>query len=84
VILHRPDVAVSIDSRNDMYGRTAELRSLAVLSEPALGLRYVGSHDITCVLVQSQAPLVAALERSGQWRLVGTDEVRCLLIRKAT
>jgi hypothetical protein len=84
VILHRPDVPVSIDSRNDMYGRTAELRSLAVLSQPVLGLRYVGSHNITCVLVQSQTPLVAALERSGQWQLIGTDEVRSLLIKKAT
>lgn len=83
VILHRPDVAVSIDSRNDMYGRTAELQSLAVLSEPALGLRYVQAQHVTCVLVQSQAPLVSALEQSGKWRVVDSDGVRSLLTKTA-
>jgi hypothetical protein len=83
VILHRPDVAVSIDSRNDMYGRTAELQSLAVLSEPALGLRYVDAQHVTCVLVQSQAPLVSALEHSGTWRVLDSDGVRSLLTKTA-
>jgi hypothetical protein len=83
VILHRPDVAVSIDSRNDMYGRTAELQSLAVLSEPALGVRYVEAQHVTCVLVQSQAPLVSALEHSGKWRVVDSDGVRSLLTKAA-
>jgi len=83
VILRRPDVPVSIDSRNDLYGRAAELQSLSVLGDPKFGLEYVESHEVTCVLVQSHAPLVGALERTGQWRVARSDAVRTLLIPTA-
>lgn len=81
VILHRPDVLVSIDSRNDMYGRAAELRALAVERDPRVGPAFVARHHVTCVLDLSAAPLVRALRTMPGWRVAGTDATRTLLVR---
>lgn len=81
VILTRPDVLVSIDSRNDLYGRAAELRSLRQLGEPAVGLAFIRSARITCVLTPSAAPLTRALRKQPGWRVIGSDGFRTLLVR---
>ncbi|TAM88278.1 MAG: hypothetical protein EPN43_08485 [Jatrophihabitans sp.] len=80
VILSRPDVLVSIDSRNDMYGRAAELTALRVLGDAAYGDRYVTEHRVTCVLAPTGAPLVTALSHAAQWRVAATDADRTLLL----
>lgn len=84
VILARPDVPVSIDSRNDLYGRAAELRSLRQLGEPAVGLAFIRSARVTCVLTPSAAPLTRALRKQSGWRVVGSDSFRTLLVRAGT
>ena len=84
VILERPDVQVSIDSRNDMYGRQRELTALRVLEDASFGSRYVDAHDVGCVLAPSSAPLVRALTVSRAWRTVGHDATRTLLVRPGT
>lgn len=84
IILARPDVLVSIDSRNDLYGRAAELRSLRQLGEPAVGLAFIRRAGISCVLTQSAAPLTRALRKQPHWRVVGSDSYRTLLVRVGT
>jgi hypothetical protein len=83
VILHRPDVPVYIDSRNDLYGRGFELRSLRQLLDPAVGLAFVRSARVTCVLAPTVTPLVTALRTQPGWQTLGTDGTRTLLVRKA-
>lgn len=83
VIHSRPDVPVSIDSRNDMYGRHRELESLRQMTMPMTGLAFVRSNDITCVLGPTQAPLVVTLRHDPRWQVVGTDSVRTLLVRRS-
>ena len=80
VILRRPDVPVSIDSRNDMYGRAAELSAIDQLEHPDVGLAFIRSSGVTCVLAQSNAPLVIALREQRDWRVAGTDADRTLLV----
>lgn len=81
VILDRPDVLVSIDSRNDLYGRAAELRSIEQLVKPSLGLTFVRSQKISCVLAPTAAPLVIALREQADWHIAAVDGSRTLLIR---
>jgi hypothetical protein len=81
VMLHRPDVPVSIDGRNDLYGRAAEIQYLITVNVPARGKAWVNTHQVNCVLLPSNAPLVPALEHTEGWRVVGTDSLRTLLVR---
>ena len=82
VLLARPDVAVSIDSRNDMYGRASELTALRVIDDPGFGSGYVEAHHVGCVLAPSSSPLVRALLNAPDWQVRGTDTVRTLLVRQ--
>ena len=84
VILHRADVMVSIDSRNDMYGRHNELVQLSVLGDAAYGRQYVTTNHVTCVLAPSGAPLVRSLESDSAWRVAAHDQVRTLMVRADT
>jgi hypothetical protein len=76
-------VPVSIDSRNDMYGRTREVTWLHVLSYPAAGRRYIAANNVTCVLAPKAAPTVKALIAQGSWRVAGDDGYRVLLLPSA-
>ena len=82
VILNRSDVPVSIDSRNDVYGRARELESLQNLNDPIAGMAYIARHNVTCVLAPTAAPLVHQLTTNPGWRVAGHDTVRTLLIRR--
>ena len=84
VILRRPDVPVSIDSRNDMYGRSREVAAIDQLANPATGIAFVRSSGVTCVLAPSDAPLVIALRSQPRWRVAGTDSARTLLLRDSS
>ena len=84
VILRRPDVPVSIDSRNDMYGRSRELAAIDQLADPATGIAFVRSSAVTCVLAPSNAPLVVALRSQPGWRVAGSDSQRTLLLKDAS
>jgi hypothetical protein len=81
VILHRPDVKVAIDSRNDLYGRGAEIESLQVLTDAQVGERYLQNHDVSCVLIPTATPLATALRTEPAWRTAGRDPVRTLFLR---
>lgn len=84
VILARPDVLVFIDSRNDLYGRAAELRSLRQLGDPAVGLAFIRDARVNCVLIPTAAPLTRALRTEPGWRVGGMDGYRTMLLRNGT
>jgi hypothetical protein len=77
LILKRPDVRVSIDSRNDMYGADRIRDFLRVMtSRPGPEL---ASAD--CVLAHPSAPLVKWLKRDPEWRKVASAESAVLFVR---
>jgi hypothetical protein len=83
VILFRPDVRVSIDSRIDMYGRAAVLANESVLNDGSGALDYVELHGVNCVLAQSPRKLIAELSQRAGWRVAARDSARTLLVRTA-
>ena len=79
LILERPDVRVSIDSRNDLYGverMTANLRTINGQRAPGHALDAAG-----CALLPPQSALAATLGHDPQWRKVAGDAVAVLYVR---
>ncbi|MCP2328428.1 hypothetical protein HDA40_006935 [Hamadaea flava] len=80
VILLRPDVPVSQDSRSDLYGRTL----LAAANDTEFGpdgLRRLDADGITCVLVTPSTPLGRSLRTADGWTTIGGDDTGMLFIR---
>jgi hypothetical protein len=80
VILERPDVQVSLDSRNDLYGRQRVLAAEQVL-------RGQGDvvHELTganCVLIPPAMGLAAWLRTNQAWRLIGSEPTAALFVRR--
>jgi hypothetical protein len=79
VLLERPDLAVSIDSRAELYG-AATIRHYTALvdgrADPAAALA-----PVRCVLLPPGAPLVARLSADGAWRTLRADRAAVLLVR---
>jgi hypothetical protein len=80
VILERPDVKVSLDSRNDLYGRQRVLADEQVLR---------GQGDVTreltganCVLVPPRMGLAAWLHANQGWKLIGSEPTAVLFVRR--
>lgn len=82
VILLRPDVPVWFDDRNDMYGRNLAQRALDVLNDEPGAQELMDHLGVTCVLARRTDALVPALEAEREWRVVDTDSVRVLLVRR--
>ena len=82
VIWDRPDVPVSADGRNDLYGLDGYDQNVwfenatAAASAPA-AFRAEGTD---CVLAAPDSPLVPVLEADG-WTVVGTDPIGVALVR---
>lgn len=79
VILERPDVPVSLDTRNDLYGRQRVFAEEQVLS---------GEGDVTsglagadCVLVPPASGLAKWLRTSQGWELTNADPAADLFVR---
>ena len=81
VILERPDVRVSMDGRNDVYGRDGILRIVAMLNDQPGTSQALRAAHVTCVLAPTGDRIVAALSADPSWRVVGRDAVRTLLTR---
>jgi hypothetical protein len=82
VILARPDVLVSLDSRNNLYGRTvllAEERLLDGHGDLTRGLAGAG-----CVLVPSGYGLALRLRHDPQWELRAADRTAVLYVRSSS
>jgi hypothetical protein len=82
VILDRPDVKVSIDSRNDMYGRAQVLENESVLENEVNAREWVDAHAVTCVLAYTGYNAVRLLSRTSGWTIVDRDTQRTLLVRR--
>jgi hypothetical protein len=81
LMLARPDVRVSVDGRNDMYGRSLLLTVEGWLDNEPGTLARIDTDRVTCVLTESGDRLVSVLTASPDWRVVGTDDHRTLLVR---
>jgi hypothetical protein len=80
VILARPDVLVSLDGRNNLYGRVlllAEERVLHGLGNLSRGLAGAG-----CVLVPRSYGLATRLRHDAQWRVRAADQFAVLYVRR--
>lgn len=77
VILLRPDVRVSLDSRSDLYGPAliASVSRTEPASFPQLG--------VTCALLHTNDFRVAALRSDPQWREVGVERKTVLFVQSA-
>lgn len=80
LILARPDLKVSQDGRNDVYGSDIIIEQ-AYVFEGKTDLSYLDENDITCILVQQQRELIDQLEASSEWRFVGEDPVAEVWVR---
>jgi hypothetical protein len=82
VILARPDVPVSLDTRNNVYGRTlllAEERTLHGYGNLSSGLAGAG-----CVLVPRNYGLASRLQADSRWRIRAVNPVAVLFVRGPT
>jgi hypothetical protein len=80
VILARPDVLVSLDGRNNLYGPTvlvAEERVLHGFGNLTRGLAGAG-----CVLVPRSYGLSARLPHDTQWQLRAANQFAVLYVRR--
>jgi hypothetical protein len=80
VILARPDVPVSLDTRNNLYGRallSVEERVLHGQGNVARGLTGAG-----CVLVPRSYGLASRLQNDPQWQVRAADHLAILYIRR--
>jgi hypothetical protein len=83
LLLKRPDVRVSWDGRNDLYGRSVELMVVRYLDAKPGTLAALDAARVNCVLTTSTDRIVSVLERTGRWRVAGTEGARTLLLRSA-
>lgn len=81
VVLARPDVAVSLDGRNDVYGRDRVESVLRMFAADPGTFAAVDRDRVGCVLAPTSTALVERLRLDPAWRIAGQDAVRTLLIR---
>jgi hypothetical protein len=83
LILFRPDVKVSVDSRTDLYGSARIEGNAAWLASSSLAARRaLDKQRVNCVVALSSAPLISALAHDGAWRKAGADGARTLYVRR--
>jgi hypothetical protein len=80
VILERPDVQVSLDSRNDLYGRPRVLADEQVLrGQGDVAQELAGAN---CVLVPPTMGLASWLRTNQVWKLIGSGSAGVLYVRR--
>lgn len=80
VILERPDVLVSLDSRNDLYGRQRILADERTLNgQGDLGRELAGAG---CVLIPPSLGLAANLHHDPAWTLRASAPAAVLFVRR--
>src|ERR1035438_202683 len=82
VILLRPDVPVSIDSRNDLYGRQDVLAEQRILTASSGGPGSLQRLGVNCVLIPGSSGLARQLLRSPGWRQVTTNPAATVFLRR--
>ena len=85
VIWFRPDVPVSQDGRNDVYGRRLLQRERDVLTArptPDAALAQLDSWRVDCAIVRPDRAVAIALGGDPRWRKVLTEEAGTLFERR--
>jgi hypothetical protein len=80
VILERPDVKVSLDSRNDLYGRQRVLADEQVLAGQGDVARALTGAN--CVLIPPRMGLATWLRTNQRWKLIGSEPTAVLFVRR--
>jgi hypothetical protein len=80
LILKRPDVLVSLDSRNDLYGRERDNAALKVLDGQGDLRAALAGAD--CVLVPPASGLAIHLASSAQWQERSRESSAVLFVRR--
>jgi hypothetical protein len=75
-----PEVLVSMDPRNDMYGDELVHEQAAVLHAEGEWRRWLDEHDVGCVLARTDAAVVDELRDAG-WPVEARDAQHALLVR---
>jgi len=83
LILVRPDIPVSQDGRNDLYGtaRLADQERLFTNGSPATALSDLDRAGVTCVLSEPGRPLLRALASEPVWHRVASDSTAQAWVR---
>jgi hypothetical protein len=79
VTLARPDVLVSLDTRNDLYGSTLSMAEERVLH--GSGNLSMGLAGASCVLVPRTYGLARRLRDDPEWRVRAADSTAVLYVR---
>jgi hypothetical protein len=82
VILERPGVPVSIDSRNDLYGRQTVVAEQRILTSSSGGPGVLRRLGVTCVLIPAATGLAGQLRRSPGWRRVIGGPAGTVFVRR--
>ena len=80
VLLERPDVPVSLDSRNDLYGAERVAANAGLLR--GQGDIEKGLSGAGCVLIRPDAGLAQRLRESSQWELKSSEPAAALFLRR--
>ncbi len=73
LILARPDIPVSQDGRNDLYGPVRLAGQAALLSDARSGATALDRIGVSCVLAEPGRPLLRSLAGDPRWRLAAAD-----------
>jgi hypothetical protein len=82
LLLSRPDVKVSWDGRNDLYGKHVELQVAQALAAARGTAEFLADHGVRCVLAQRGDRITRVLATDPAWRTVGTEGNRLLIVRR--
>jgi hypothetical protein len=75
IMLLRPDVKVSTDGRNDLYGREKFIQYATLGSNgPVEALRWLDQQQVTCAITMPGRNLDQVLENSSQWHIAYRDD----------
>jgi hypothetical protein len=81
VILLREDVPVSIDSRNDLYGRNLAIRFKHLVEKPTDGAAQLADLDVECVLVPGTSGLAKQLVGNPGWHRIVDNRGGAVFVR---
>jgi hypothetical protein len=76
-----PDVPVSIDGRNDMYGEDLLRRQFRIEEFKPGTLDLLDRHDVTYVLTQRDRPIAEGLRHIDGWKVAHQDRLSILFAR---
>lgn len=73
IVLMRPDLKVSADGRNDMYGWNEYVEQSDVSYDVREGRLWLEKNGIGCVLLHEESPMNIHLSGNSEWKLAQED-----------